>query len=252
MACSHSAAAQLLPDCQAALLPGCPPLLRLLLLLLVRGSASQLPCPPAPSCSLNPAFPAPLYLPSHYLPLLQVDTVDHIRWLFNSVKTLARRPQSAVQQGAPPPALITMCESGMGLLNLRCGTAVHAALLCGNSGGESNCCPCLPCRRTHRTCAACRAIFEAGLEQPGVLRLQACIVGADDYCASLAMRRQPGSDDTLFARRWVALHARAFGLQPIDQVMVSSSIQYAPGCWWHCCGLRACTRGAQPESAPHS
>jgi hypothetical protein len=143
-------AAARLPDCQAALLPACPPLLRLLLLLLVRGSASQLPCPPAPSCSLNPAFPAPLYLPSHYLPLLQVDTVDHIRWLFNSVKTLARRPQSAVQQGAPPPALITMCESGMGLLNLRCGTAVHAALLCGNSGGESKCCPCLPCRRTHR------------------------------------------------------------------------------------------------------
>jgi hypothetical protein len=52
-----------------------------------------------------------------------------------------------------------------------------------------------------------------------------------------------GRDDTLFARRWVALHARAFGLQPIDQVMVSSSIQYAPGCWWQCCGLRACTRG---------
>jgi citrate lyase beta subunit len=72
-----------------------------------------------------------------------------------------------------------------------------------------------------------------------VLRLQACIFGADDYCASLAMRREPGSDDTLFARRWVALHARAFGLQPIDQVMVRSSA--CTRLWRQCRGKSACT-----------
>jgi citrate lyase beta subunit len=76
-----------------------------------------------------------------------------------------------------------MCESGMGLLNLR-------------------------------------QIFEACLTRTNVLRLEACILGADDLQASLGLKRQQGTDDTLFARRWVVLHARAFGLQPIDQVYI--------------------------------
>ncbi|EFN58595.1 hypothetical protein CHLNCDRAFT_29893 [Chlorella variabilis] len=128
----------------------------------------------------------------------KVDTVDHVRWLFGQAKGLLgsrqRQQQQQQQQGSASVALITMCESGMGLLNLR-----H--------------------------------IFEACLtdEHRQLLRLEACIFGADDYCASLGMKRQPGTDDTLFARRWVALHARAFGLQPIDQVYIDYKNTHALG-----------------------
>lgn len=40
---------------------------------------------------------------------------------------------------------------------------------------------------------------------------------------SLAMSHEPGTDDTKFARRWIVLHSRAYGLQPIDQVWVRAS-----------------------------
>lgn len=55
--------------------------------------------------------------PTFWCPL-QVDTVEHVRWLFDRVKGIAGERLAAA--GAPPPALVTMCESGMGLLNLRC------------------------------------------------------------------------------------------------------------------------------------
>ncbi|KAI7843968.1 hypothetical protein COHA_002506 [Chlorella ohadii] len=113
------------------------------------------------------------------LPDALVDTVEHVRFLFDRVKGLL----GPRLQGEAPPALITMCESGMGLLNLR-------------------------------------QVFEACLARTNVLRLEACILGADDLQASLGLKRQQGTDDTLFARRWVVLHARAFGLQPIDQVYI--------------------------------
>ena len=73
---------------------------------------------------------------------------------------------------------------------------------------------------------SCRDIFQAFLaaQERVPLRLEACIFGADDFCASLGMKRQPGTDDTAFARRWVALHSRSFGLQPIDQVFVSAAV----------------------------
>ncbi|KAL4457554.1 hypothetical protein ABPG75_012419 [Micractinium tetrahymenae] len=122
----------------------------------------------------GPSLPDALVVP-------KIDTVEHVRWLFDRVKGIAGERLAAGD--APPPALISMCESGLGLLNLR-------------------------------------QIFEAALEKSSLLRLQACIFGADDFCASLGLKRQPGTDDTLFARRWVALHARAFGLQPIDQVFI--------------------------------
>lgn len=51
-------------------------------------------------------------------PLPQIDTVDHVRFLFDRVSSIAGERLGA--EGAPPPpALISMCESGMGLLNLR-------------------------------------------------------------------------------------------------------------------------------------
>ncbi|KAL4440663.1 hypothetical protein ABPG77_000372 [Micractinium sp. CCAP 211/92] len=122
----------------------------------------------------GPSLPDALVVP-------KVDSVEHVSWLFDRVSSIAGERLAAA--GAPPPALISMCESGTGLLNLR-------------------------------------QIFEAALQKSSLLRLQACIFGGDDFCASLGLKRQPGSDDTLFARRWVALHARAYGLQPIDQVFI--------------------------------
>lgn len=53
---------------------------------------------------------------SHAGPL-QVDSVEHVSWLFDRVSSIAGERLAAA--GAPPPALISMCESGMGLLNLR-------------------------------------------------------------------------------------------------------------------------------------
>lgn len=126
---------------------------------------------------MGPVLPDALVVP-------KIDTVDHVRFLFDRVQSIAgERLATAAEEGKAPPVLISMCESGMGLLNLR-------------------------------------QIFEAALEQRSLLNLEACIFGGDDYCASLGMKRQPGSDDTLFARRWVMLHARAYGLQPIDQVFI--------------------------------
>lgn len=48
---------------------------------------------------------------------MQVDSVEHVSWLFDRVKGIAGERLSA--DGAPPPVLISMCESGIGLLNLR-------------------------------------------------------------------------------------------------------------------------------------
>ena len=46
-----------------------------------------------------------------------------MRWLFGQAKGLLgsrqRQQQQQQQQGSASVALITMCESGMGLLNLR-------------------------------------------------------------------------------------------------------------------------------------
>lgn len=43
----------------------------------------------------------------------------------------------------------------------------------------------------------CRQIFEAALQKSSLLRLQACIFGGDDFCASLGLKRQPGSGAAL-------------------------------------------------------
>ncbi|GAB4820953.1 hypothetical protein N2152v2_007999 [Parachlorella kessleri] len=118
----------------------------------------------------------------------KIDDVDQVSWLASQVDTLAgerlRREGLAL-------TIISMCESGMGLLNLK-------------------------------------DIFQAFLaaQERAPLRLEACIFGADDFCASLGMKRQPGTDDTALARRWVALHARSFGLQPIDQVFIDFKNQH--------------------------
>lgn len=110
----------------------------------------------------------------------KVETVDHAMWLLDrAASILGGRAQQAA-----PPALITMCESGLALLNLR-------------------------------------AVIETLLDRPHVLRLEACIFGADDFMHSLGVRRQPGASDlTLPARQTVALTCRAFGVQPIDQVWI--------------------------------
>eukprot|EP00887_Chlorella_sp_A99_P002681 scaffold6.g2681.t1 len=104
----------------------------------------------------------------------------HAMWLLDrAASILGGRAQQAA-----PPALITMCESGLALLNLR-------------------------------------AVIETLLDRPHVLRLEACIFGADDFMHSLGVRRQPGASDlTLPARQTVALTCRAFGVQPIDQVWI--------------------------------
>jgi hypothetical protein len=50
------------------------------------------------------------------LPLPQIDTLEHVAWLFARVRTLAGARLKGEGRALP---LITMCESGMGLLNLR-------------------------------------------------------------------------------------------------------------------------------------
>lgn len=54
----------------------------------------------------------------------------------------------------------------------------------------------------------------------GVLRARCWLLTPQQTACARALVLP--ADDTLFARRWVVLHARAFGLQPIDQVYVSA------------------------------
>ena len=47
---------------------------------------------------------------------LQIDNVDHVSWLVSKVSTLAGE---RLEREGRPLTLIRMCESGMGLLNLK-------------------------------------------------------------------------------------------------------------------------------------
>lgn len=100
-------------------------------------------------------------------------------------------------------ALLTMCESGRGLLDLR---AIVEACLSWEDEATG-----------------------AGRTAP--VTLQGCIFGADDYCASLELTRDDAPGAVHAARATFALTMRSFGLQPIDQVHV----RRRGGCslWWH-------------------
>ena len=102
-------------------------------------------------------------------------------------------------QGAAPPALISMCESGMGLLNLRCaGVDARRQRRCHPAASLLHVLSAVGCSSSpHATAPAltppCRQIFEACLARTNVLRLEACILGADDLQASLGLKRQQGT-----------------------------------------------------------
>jgi citrate lyase beta subunit len=53
---------------------------------------------------------------------------------------------------------------------------------------------------------------------PASARLQALIFGAEDLASDIGATRSPGSQEVLYARSAVVLHAAAFGLQAIDMV----------------------------------
>lgn len=61
-----------------------------------------------------------------------------------------------------------------------------------------------------------RHIFESALEQRSLLRLQACIFGGDDFCASLGLKREPGTGWTLGGTRVAYLCIEAGRWTPTD------------------------------------
>mmetsp|Transcript_22570 Transcript_22570/g.62656 ORF Transcript_22570/g.62656 Transcript_22570/m.62656 type:complete len:308 (-) Transcript_22570:438-1361(-) len=112
-----------------------------------------------------------------------------LQTLVPKVKKLIGHRTSGLSHSGEPVKLITMCESAMGLLNLRqvFDAALHLGLL-GHKG--------VP------------------------LRLEACILGGDDFAASVGATRSTGSQELLYARQCFLTHCHAYGVQPIDIVQV--------------------------------
>jgi len=120
----------------------------------------------------------------------KVCTSVDLRTIVPKVKKILRHNSDKLEKRDNPLKLITMCESAMGLLNLRevLDSAMKLGLL-GHTGSP--------------------------------LRLEACILGGDDFAASVGAARTRQSAELLFARQCFLTHCRAYGLQPIDVVQIS-------------------------------
>eukprot|EP00873_Tetraselmis_striata_P024209 jgi/Tetstr1/444473/TSEL_032354.t1 len=94
---------------------------------------------------------------------------------------------AAQHPAGEPIKLITMCESAYGLLHLR--EVLEAAAGLGLLGGAG-----------------------------AALRLEAAILGGDDFAASVGATRSAGSRELLFARQCFLTHCHAYGIQPIVYV----------------------------------
>mmetsp|Transcript_22957 Transcript_22957/g.57828 ORF Transcript_22957/g.57828 Transcript_22957/m.57828 type:complete len:343 (+) Transcript_22957:227-1255(+) len=97
---------------------------------------------------------------------------------------------AAQHPAGEPIKLITMCESAYGLLHLR--EVLEAAAGLGLLGGAG-----------------------------AALRLEAAILGGDDFAASVGATRSAGSRELLFARQCFLTHCHAYGIQPIDIVQIN-------------------------------
>lgn len=111
----------------------------------------------------------------------KINSVGDVEWLFERVRLLGG---PALKDMPRPPALVLMCESAVGLLNLR-------------------------------------SILEACRDAQAPLRVEACILGGDDMAASICAQRTRGSQELLFARQQTVLTCRAYGVQPIDIVQIN-------------------------------
>jgi len=96
---------------------------------------------------------------------------------------------AAQHPAGEPIKLITMCESAYGLLHLR--EVLEAAAGLGLLGGAG-----------------------------AALRLEAAILGGDDFAASVGATRSAGSRELLFARQCFLTHCHAYGIQPIGACLL--------------------------------
>ena len=53
------------------------------------------------------------------------------------------------------------------------------------------------------------------------LHLEACILGGDDFAASVGATRTTGSLELLYARQCFLTHCHAYGIQPLDIVQIN-------------------------------
>lgn len=118
-------------------------------------------------------LPAAVVLP-------KVERASEVRWLQQQISKLTQQRHG----NARPPAIITMCETPLGLLNLR---------------------------------EVLEAASDSSADGP---RGEACIFGADDYAAAVGATRSSGSAELAYARQAIVAHCRAFGMQPIDIVKI--------------------------------
>lgn len=132
----------------------------------------------------------------------KVESEDEVHWVLDRVKTLIssgwqRHLTSSSGSGGQadssvqwqrPMAFIPMCESALSLLNLR-------------------------------------QTFEAAKAHPArsILQLQACILGGDDFAASLGATRTPDNSELAHARGLFLLTCRAMQVQAIDIVKIDLS-----------------------------
>lgn len=124
----------------------------------------------------SPVLPKTLCVP-------KIDTVDQFNWVIDTcANALSRR----VEPPQRPLALVTMCETPTGLLNLP-------------------------------------AIAQRGLERNDAMDLQAVIFGGDDYAAEAGATRSSGNAELMMARQTVVAVCRAYGLQPLDIVNINIS-----------------------------
>jgi len=86
-------------------------------------------------------------------------------------------------------AMCRQCESAYGLLHLR--EVLEAAAGLGLLGGAG-----------------------------AALRLEAAILGGDDFAASVGATRSAGSRELLFARQCFLTHCHAYGIQPIGACLL--------------------------------
>eukprot|EP00466_Bigelowiella_natans_P006289 jgi/Bigna1/79068/fgenesh1_pg.59_\ len=117
---------------------------------------------------------------------LCVPKVAHVheltRVLDSSESILSSRPDWKAGRGGERMALVTMCESPLGLLNLA-------------------------------------EILEASTDPNAVLDTQAVIFGGDDYAAEAGATRSTTNEEILMPRQMVVATCRAYGVQPLDIII---------------------------------
>ncbi|GAB5373339.1 hypothetical protein AAMO2058_001742700 [Amorphochlora amoebiformis] len=107
----------------------------------------------------------------------KIDTLEHLQWIYDTAGPHLQKLDSKL-------ALVTMCESPTGLLNLS-------------------------------------EILRAASSTDSKLDLQAVIFGGDDYAATSEATRTSSCGELMYARQHVVACCRAYGVDPLDIVHIT-------------------------------